>query len=367
MKLPSLSQLLLMQAKPYIGGQAVLEGVMMRSPKSFVVAVRRPDKQIVVREQQWETLLGGIKPLRWPLMRGSIVLIESLWNGLSALNFSAEQAMPEGSDGAPASSGGATPALANGAVAAPELSNTPRVASAKEKAALGATLVFSLFLGLALFVGAPHLITWLIGKAVGVELDTSSFAFHAIDGVVKAAIFVAYLALISRMPDIRRVFEYHGAEHKAIWAYESELPLTPDNAAKFTTLHPRCGTSFLLLVLVLSILMFAVVFPFIPKVSDTAFLNQLAMIGIKFPLMLPLAGISYEVQRLSARKNAPKLLTLLVTPGLWLQKITTREPSKEQLEIAVLALTRALAREQGKDAKDGVRLFHDFDGAIAVP
>jgi uncharacterized protein YqhQ len=354
MKLPRLSQLLLLQAKPYIGGQAVLEGVMMRSPKSFVVAVRRPDKQIVVREQKWETLLGGIKPLRWPLMRGSIVLIESLWNGLSALNFSAEQSMPEEEkkDGEPAA-------------AAP--SSGPREASAKEKAALGATLVISMFLGLGLFVGAPHLITWFIGVLIGVPLDTTSFAFHAVDGLVKALIFVGYLALISRMPDIRRVFEYHGAEHKAIWAYESELPLTPENAAKFTTLHPRCGTSFLLLVLVLSILMFALVFPFIPKVSDSAFLNQLAMIGIKFPLMLPLAGISYEIQRLSARKNAPKILTLLVTPGLWLQRITTREPSKDQLEIAVLALTRALAREEGKSAEDGVKLFHDFDGAIAVP
>lgn len=353
MKSPSLKQLLLLQARPYIGGQAVLEGVMMRSPKSFVVAVRRPDKQIVVREQQWETLLGGVKPLRWPLMRGSIVLVESLWNGLSALNFSAEQSMPEEEK-----KDGQEPAVP---------ATAPREATAKERAALGATLVFSLFLGLALFVGAPHLITWLIGRLAGVELETTSFAFHAIDGVVKAAIFVGYLLLISRMPDIKRVFEYHGAEHKAIWAYESEQPLTPDHAAKFTTLHPRCGTSFLLLVLVLSILMFALVFPFIPKVSETAFLNQLAMIGIKLPLMLPLAGIGYEIQRLSARKDAPKLLTLLVKPGLWLQKITTREPSRDQLEIAVLALTRALAREQGKAAEDGVKLFRDFDGAIAVP
>ncbi len=343
-----LAQLLLLQARPYIGGQAVLEGVMMRSPKSFVVAVRRPDKQIVVREQAWETLWGGVKPLRWPFFRGSIVLIESLWNGLSALNFSAEQAMPE-----------------EGKQATP--SDAPRQASAKERAALAGTLALSLVLGLGLFVGAPHLLTWLLGVALGVTLDTNGFAFHAVDGVIKAAIFVAYLAAISRMPDIRRVFEYHGAEHKAIWAYESEQPLTPESAAKFTTLHPRCGTSFILLVLVMSIVVFAAVFSFIPKVSEVALLNHLAMIAIKLPLMLPLAGLSYELQRLSARKGAPGFVRYLVAPGLWLQRITTREPTADQLEIAVLALSRALAREEGKSGSDGVKLFRDLQGAVAVP
>jgi len=347
----SLARTMLLQARPYIGGQAVLEGVMMRSPKSFVVAVRRPDGQIVVREQAWETLLGSIKPLRWPLLRGAIVLIESLWNGISALNFSAEQAMPEEA----------------GKSAEEHAADAPRQATGKEKAALGATLVFSLALGLALFVAAPHALTWLIGVVAGVPLDTSTFAFHAIDGAIKAVIFLSYLVAISRFPDIRRVFEYHGAEHKAIWAYESEEALTPDNAARHTTLHPRCGTSFLLLVLVLSILMFALVFPFIPKLSDKAFLNQLAMIAIKLPLMFPLAGISYEVQRLSARKGTPRVLRWLVAPGLWLQRITTKEPSRDQLEIAVLALCRALAREKGAAASDGVKLFRDFDGAIAVP
>jgi uncharacterized protein YqhQ len=267
MKLPRLSQLLLLQARPYIGGQAVLEGVMMRSPKSFVVAVRRPDKQIVVREQKWETLLGGVKPLRWPLMRGSIVLIESLWNGLSALNFSARAGDArggEGEEGRRRSAGERRLAPSGGGRRRAAGGHRQGEGGARGDAGLLAAP------GPGLFVGAPHLITWLIGRLVGVELDTASFAFHAIDGVVKAAIFVGYLAAISRMPDIRRVFEYHGAEHKAIWAYESELPLTPDNAAKFTTLHPRCGTSFLLLVLVLSILMFALVFPSSPRSATTA-------------------------------------------------------------------------------------------------
>lgn len=346
MKRRILTHLLLMQARPYIGGQAVLEGVMMRSPKSFVVAVRRPDGQIVVREQNWETLLGGIKPLRWPFLRGGIVLIESLWNGLSALSFSAEQAMPED---------GANPATA------------PHQASFKERLALAGTLITSLALGMALFVGAPHLLTWLIGVVLGIPLDTDTIAFHAIDGVIKAGLFIGYLALISRMPDIRRVFEYHGAEHKAIWAYELEEPLTPENAARHTTLHPRCGTSFVLIVLAMSIVFFALIFPFVPRVSDIAILNHLAMIGIKLPLMFPLAGMSYELQRLSARNGCPRWLKAIVAPGMQLQKITTREPSKEQLEIAVLALSRSLAREEGRTAEDGVKLFRDFEGAIAVP
>ncbi len=338
---------LLSQARPHVGGQAVIEGVMMRSPKSFVVAVRRPDKQIVVREQAWETLLGGVKPLRWPLLRGGIVLIESLWNGLSALNFSAEQSMPE-------EEGGSAPV------------DAPRQATAKERAALAMTLVVSLVLGLGLFVGAPHLLTWLFGKGIGVPLDTDGFAFHVVDGVIKALIFVAYLALISRMPDIRRVFEYHGAEHKAIWTFEKGEGLTPQNAARHTTLHPRCGTSFILIVLLVSIVLFAAVFPFIPKVSEAALLNQLAMIGIKLPLMFPVAGIAYELQRWSARERCPRVIKWLVAPGLLLQRITTREPSEDQLEIAVLSLQRALAIEAGRAGQEGVVLYRDFDAAVAA-
>jgi uncharacterized protein YqhQ len=350
MKRRWLTSLLLLQARPYIGGQAVLEGVMMRSPKSFVVAVRRPDGQIVVREQPWEMLLGGMRPLRWPLLRGAIVLIESLWNGLSALSFSAEQALPD-------EDRTETGSTAQG----------PHQPTAKERLALAGTLVASLAMGLALFVGAPHLLTWLIGVLTGIPLDTSGFAFHAIDGIIKGGLFIGYLAAISRLPDIHRVFEYHGAEHKAIWAYELEEALTPENAGRHTTLHPRCGTSFVLIVLAMSIVLFAAVFPFIPKVSDVALANHLAMIAIKLPLMLPIAGLSYELQRLSAKKDCARIIRWLVAPGLQLQKITTQEPSRDQLEIAVLALARALAHEQGRSGTAGIKLFRDFDGAIAVP
>jgi uncharacterized protein YqhQ len=202
----------------------------------------------------------------------------------------------------------------------------------------------------------------------GLALETTGFAFHLVDGVFKALIFLGYLGLISRLPDIRRVFEYHGAEHKSIWAYESGEELTVENAARHSRLHPRCGTSFLLIVLLVSIVLFAAVFPFIPRLAQNGLLNQLAMIAIKLPLMLPVAGIAYELQRWSSRPNCPRLIKWLVAPGLLMQRITTQEPSSDQLEIALAALRRALALEKGQaSGEPGVKLFRDFDGAVATP
>jgi uncharacterized protein YqhQ len=169
------------------------------------------------------------------------------------------------------------------------------------------------------------------------------------------------------MQEIHRVFQYHGAEHKAIWTYEQGQPLTTENAARFTTLHPRCGTSFLIIVLGISIVVFAIVFPFIPQFTANKAANNLLMVFVKIPLMFPIAGLSYEFQRLSARPNAPRFVKWLTAPGLQLQKITTQEPTKDQLEISLVALGRALAHEQGRLSESGVRVFHDFDGAIAVP
>ena len=395
-----LAALSLRAARCSVGGQAVIEGVMMRSPKSFVVAVRRPDRQIVVREQSWETLCGGVRPLRWPFLRGAIVLIESLWNGMSALNFSAEQAMPEetvappaaaasAGDGSDTSTGtdididididsaangasaeGTSPAPPEAENVAPEVATyqgaAPREASRRERLAMGLTMVASLALGLGLFVGLPHLLTWLLGEGTGLALPTNGVAFHLIDGVIKALIFVAYLAAISLMPDIRRVFEFHGAEHKSIWAYEEARALTPESAAPYTTLHPRCGTAFILLVLAVSIVLFAAIFPLMPTFSERGLVNQLCLIAVKLPLMLPVAGIAYELQRLSARPSCPRAILWLVRPGLWLQRITTREPSMDQLEVALVALRRALGRESGVLAgPPEVRLYADFAAATA--
>src|SRR5690606_27009709 len=205
-------------ARPYIGGQAVLEGVMMRSPKSFVVAVRRPDGSIAVREEPWNNFFTRHRIFRLPFLRGAVVLIESLWNGYVALDFSAQHAAPE------------------------------EAGKPQSNLAIGLTLVLSLAFGLALFVGLPHFLTWGLGQLLGRPLDTTQLAFHLIDGALRLVIFVGYIALVSRLAEIRRVFQYHGAEHKTIWAYEKGLPVEVETAVAQTTLHPRCGTSFLLIV-----------------------------------------------------------------------------------------------------------------------
>lgn len=325
-------------AKPYIGGQAVLEGVMMRSPASFVVAVRRPDGQIALRAQPWDNFFTRYRLFRLPILRGAVVLIESLWNGFVALDFSAQHAGDEGEGGDEQPS----------------------------KLAIGFTLAFSLVFGLGLFVGLPHLMTWGLGQLAGKPLDTTQFAFHAIDGALRLAIFILYIALIARLPDIRRVFQYHGAEHKTIWAYEMGTALEVDDAAAQSTLHPRCGTSFLLLVVGVSILLFATVFPFVGRLAEGEFANALAMLAVKLPLMLPIAGISYEVQRLSARHPRNRIFRTLAAPGMWMQRITTGEPDRDQLEIAVLAMRRCIAYEQGRVRTDEVQIFPNFEEALAA-
>ena len=326
-------------AKPYIGGQAVLEGVMMRSPGSFVVAVRRPGGEIAVRAEPWDNLFTRYRLFRLPLLRGAVVLLESLWNGLSALNFSAEHAAPEEEQGKPVEK--------------------------PSQLAIAMTLVVSLAMGLALFVGVPHLATWGLGKLAGHPLDTTTFAFHAIDGVLRLAMFLAYLGLISRMPDIRRVFQYHGAEHKTIWAYERLGSFDVDDAARQTTLHPRCGTSFLLLVVAVSIALFAMVLPMFGQLAENELANMLLLLLVKLPLMFPIAGISFELQRLSARHPENAILRLLTAPGLWMQRITTREPTRDQLEIAVLAMKRCIAYEEGRLTERGVTIYPAYAEAVA--
>ncbi len=305
--------------KPYVGGQAVIEGVMMRAPRSMAVAVRRPDGSIVVREDAWISIWERLRFLRWPLLRGGVVLVESLYNGIQALNFAAAQLAEDGPD--------------EGAE------------RRRSRGSTGGTIALSFLMAIGLFVGLPHLMAWGAGAAVGRNLDVDTFAFHGLDGFFKILIFVGYIAGISMIPEIRRVFQYHGAEHKVVNVYENDLELTVDNARRFTTFHARCGTSFILFVLVLSIFMFAAVLPFVPKVSDITAVNHLAMIALKIPLMLPLSGLAYEINRYAARHPGAFWVQGLVLPGKLMQKLTTREPSDDQLEIALAAMRAALKRE----------------------
>ena len=312
-----------------VGGQAILEGVMMRSPHSLAVAVRRANGEIVVKEDRWVSIWERAKFLRKPLLRGAVVLFESLHNGVKALTFSAEEA----SKGLQEEDGSATP--------------QEPVKPLSDLAILG-TILVSIGFGFALFAALPHFMTWLAGILLGSESLASGkdLSFQIVDGIVKIGVLVGYLALISRMPDIKRVFQYHGAEHKSIYCYEDGKALTVENARSYTTLHPRCGTSFLLITVVVSIVLFSVVFPFLPTISETKWLNQLAYVFIKVPLMFPVAGIAYEMTRLSARFPANPIVKVFTWPGLQLQHITTREPDDSQLEIALVALQMTLRREK---------------------
>lgn len=313
-----------------VGGQAIIEGVMMRSPHSLAIACRRQSGEIVVTERVWESLWEKFTFLRWPFLRGTIVLIESLMNGIQALMFSANQALIEPKD--KEESGEETETSSEA-----EVKEEPEQMS---KLAIIGTIIFSLGFAFLVFKGIPHMLASVLG------LSTEHFLFHLLDGVIKISMFIGYVLLISRMEDIKRVFQYHGAEHKSIYAYENGEELTVENARKYTTLHPRCGTSFIIIVLLSSILVFMVVFPFLPQFHPNRWINALIQVAVKLPLMLPIAGVSYEFLKWSSKHMDNPVIRMLVKPGLWLQLITTREPDDEQLEVALVSLRKALWREK---------------------
>ena len=338
---------------------------MMRSPSSFTVVCRRPDGSVVIKEEAWRPVWSGMRLFRLPLLRGAVVLLESLLNGISALTFSANQQMTaeekegeaeEGSSrkqkrkqAAQAATGASgAPLRSLGARAAVE---PPEPAESGNHLATWGMVALSLVFGLALFVGAPHLAAWGIGALAG--FDSASFTFHLVDGVIKLALLIGYMAAISLLPDVRRVFQYHGAEHKAIFTYERGLPLTVDNARAQSRFHPRCGTSFLLIVIGVSVVLFSVLLTY--RISDRPLFDHLIKIGIKVPLMFPVAGMAYELIKLAGRKcDTSQLARALSAPGMWLQKITTREPDDGQLEIALLSIRKTLWRE--RMTRDGAAL-----------
>jgi uncharacterized protein YqhQ len=308
-----------------VGGQAVIEGVMMRAPRSWAIAVRKPNSEIIVKSETLHVLSEKSRAFRLPMVRGVITLFSSLVLGIKALNFSANEAMEEEEK----------------EEAGSEVLST---------VAITLTMVFAFGLGIGLFVVLPHLISWLIGAYSPIKFAEESVVFHLIDGVVKMIIFIGYIWLIGLMPDIKRVFQYHGAEHMSIYAYENGDELTVENAKRYPTLHPRCGTSFLLFVLLLSFIVFALVFAFLPTFDDmNRILRGAIYIAIKIPLLLPIAGISYEILKLSAKKKDNPLVKLMIAPGMLMQKMTTGVPSDDQLEVALKALTETLAFEKKLD------------------
>jgi uncharacterized protein YqhQ len=302
-----------------VGGQALIEGVMMRSPGAYGIAVRRPGGDLAIRRGKVRAL-GRVYPLlRLPLLRGVAVLGQALVLGLDALNFSAAKAVETETGDAPQSEDEAKPGAAGDKLS---------------PWALTLSLAGGLGLGIVLFLFLPLWLTQL--GELYLYGPLTSLSFNLVDGLLRGLFFLVYVVAISRFPDIHRVFMYHGAEHKVVFNYESGNPLSVANARAESRLHPRCGTSFILFVLLVSIVLFS----FIPRTSPFA---------VKFGgrlLLVPLvAGLSYELLRLSARRRSSPLFAAIVYPGLMLQRITTQEPTDDMLEVAIRALEEALAED----------------------
>jgi uncharacterized protein YqhQ len=294
-----------------IGGQAVIEGVMMRSLSGYSVAVRQPDGGVAIKKDALVSLTKKYPIVKTPVLRGSIVLIQSLILGIQALNYSAVASGTE-KDGKEEISGWA----------------------------IAGSLVMAMLLAVGLFILAPLGLTNLIRHYLMPSMN--NFEYNLIDGIIRAVFFFLYVYSISFMDEIRRVFQYHGAEHKTVYTFEAHQDLTVENARTKSTLHPRCGTSFLLFVMAISIFVFSLI-------PSTAHFTM--KFGARVVLIPLIAGLAYEVIRFSARHLDSKICRALITPGLWLQRITTKEPDDKQLEIAIIALKEALLYDVVDDGK----------------
>jgi uncharacterized protein YqhQ len=290
-----------------IGGQAVLEGVMMRGVSVWAVACRTPEGEIQITSEPIVSWAKRSRILRLPVIRGVVALAESLKIGFRALAISANAQLADEEE--PQEIGGFT---------------------------WGLTIFFSLVLAVGLFFVIPVGATSLIKDWLG-----SALLFWLVEGVLRTAIFIGYLALISKLPDLRRVFQYHGAEHKTISTFEAGDELTPANARQYSRLHPRCGTSFLLIVMVLAIFVFAPI-----GLPAWYWLVLSRILGI--PLI---AGLSYEVIKWAGKNRNKRWVRALMWPGLMLQNLTTREPDDDQLEVAIQSLKAVLAVEDPYEAK----------------
>jgi len=291
------------------GGQAVLEGVMMRSPSSWAVAVRTPEGDITEVVREIESPMQRRKIWRLPVIRGVIALGESLAIGFRALAISANVASQERDE-----EGEIQTQIGRGQI----------------------IFSFALAIGFALMlfkVGPALLTSWL-------PIDSTGL-FVVVEGGIRVAVFVGYILVISLLPDLRRVFQYHGAEHKTINALEAGAELTPTNVQKFSLIHPRCGTAFLLWVMVIAIFVFA----FVGRPE------WYWLITSRIVLLPVIAGLAYEVIRYAGMHQSNRILMALLAPGLWLQRLTTREPSDDQVEVSILALRRVVEREEAETAE----------------
>lgn len=303
-----------------IGGQAVIEGVMMRGPKKIVTAVRKSDGEIVYDTKDVNSFVAKYKLNKIPILRGVVSFLESMITGVKCLMFSADQVDLEDEESVKPSKF--------------ESWLERKFGDKIKDIAIYFSVIVALIFSIGMFMILPTAIAGIFKKWIKAQI-----LLNLVEGGIKLTIFLVYLWAVSHMADIKRVFEYHGAEHKTIAAYEAGVELTPENAKNYSRLHPRCGTSFLLIVMVISILMFSLL------TWDTLWMRILYRL-----LLLPaVAGLSYEIIKL-AGKHPNGAVGFLTKPGLWLQKLTTREPNLEQLEVAIAAM-KAVIPQDKEDAK----------------
>jgi uncharacterized protein YqhQ len=294
-----------------VGGQAVMEGVMMRAPHSYCVAVRKPNGEIVTQEQPLARMSELYPIYKYPVFRGVGTLYQAMKLGITALQFSAGVAMED------------------------ELKKSGKQGKEPPKWAMTFSMVMPIVFFIFMYKFLP---LWAVTKlSQAYPVLQGRIAFNTADGIIRILIFLGFLYAISRWKDMARIWEYHGAEHKVVFNFESGQPVTVDNAQRFSTFHPRCGTSFLLVVMVISMVMYALV-----PVDGFA-----AKFAVRIILLPVIVGLSYELIRFAAKRRG-SVLALLTAPGLWLQRITTKPPSDEQTEVAIQALDGAMALEKSQ-------------------
>ena len=293
-----------------MGGQAVLEGVMMRSPHAWGIAIRKPSGEVAVHSEGLDRPSEKHKWMGWPVLRGVATLGQAMTLGFKALQFSANAALEE------------------------EQKETPKDEQLKFSGWLAA---FNIMLSVGFFIVVYKWLPLLAATKLSQHYAVLNgrFGFNVVDGVIRLGMFVFFIWLMSRMKDISRVFEYHGAEHKTVFAFESREPVTVEHAQSYPTWHPRCGTSFLMTIMLISI----PIYMLFPQMSFWA------RLGVRVAMLPVIAGVSYEIIRYAARKQS-SLFAVMTKPGLWLQRITTQPPSDDQIECAIKALDEAMELEK---------------------
>ena len=317
-----------------IGGQAILEGVMMRGPYKTAYAVRKPDGEIIVEEKE-----NGSKTrpkfCKLPIIRGCVNFVDSLVIGMKALMFSAEFVDLEGEEETESKF---------------DKWLEDKLGDKIKDIVIYVAIALSIVLSVGLFILLPSLLTsvleWILSKVPFLSQMAATKTFTGIsEGLIRMLIFLTYMVLVSKMPDIKRVFEYHGAEHKTIACYEAGEELTVENVKKHTRFHPRCGTSFLLIVMVISIIIFIL----LPRFDQYGKIIQILLrMGTRILLLPVVAGLSYEIIKFAGRSKS-KCVAFLTKPGLWLQKLTTQEPDESQIEVAIKSITAVIPENKEDD------------------